>query len=557
MLPPMEDLLIGLTADASPAVGERVTLRLGHDSLLEHAQAEPPGPILLHACRALAALTSGACERVTIPFQGGASLRAALQPSAGEPRLAVTVTGVGGVVLLSDVEVPARPLLHSLTEAVQGFLAELPGSDALAASLDQASNALATRPSDGDPRPLPVADPAGGVVLHHDGGQRVLITLGAQTVPVNEVTPAALGEALVRLVETLLHTRSWPPGVHVVALDEAELRSLSVWRTGEGLFASVVDEAGHDLCPRWPVTLGELAWAALTALRGLPRHLAPARRALLRLMRWDQALRLPIGPPAGPPPGWRGLPARPVTEVVDPLPVARLRHLAWRRIWRQEAPGLVRVETHRDRLLVHAQGGVRALEAATGRVQWQRPHVRPLAQGDPGFVVDDEGALMALDLRTGRPRWRFASGDEGPFRGAWHRARTGRIRTLAMSDTTLFGLDAQGQAAWRYDTCYGHVHRVAAHGPLAWMTADDGMLHAIRLADGARQVALPIEGEADEGPVLCPRGLLITTVREPEGRGLIALFDPLNGGLRWRVELAAPALAPPCVLGDAVVVAHG
>ncbi len=63
-----------------------------------------------------------------------------------------------------------------------------------------------------------------------------------------------------------------------------------------------------------------------------------------------------------------------------------------------------------------AQGAVKALEPATGRVRWSFPLFSPpwagllSTAGGLVFGGTNEGVVFALDARTGRPRWHFQAG---------------------------------------------------------------------------------------------------------------------------------------------------
>ncbi|MCB9547832.1 MAG: PQQ-binding-like beta-propeller repeat protein [Myxococcales bacterium] len=555
----MEELLVsvGLEAgEAGPPVG-RLRLRLGEESLAEHLPTEPVWPTLLQACRALLALASGARDRVTITLAGGS----ALCLDARGDRLIARLTTADGLVLLHDHPVSAQALIRSVAEASRASLSTASGPDApLAGSLAQAAAALADLPPE-----LPEAAPRAGapagsgrpasrpVRLELSAGGRLVVSLGPQRVDVEDTDAQTVGQALVEAVDALLQTRDWPPGVQSVALDPRGGRRLVLRRTDDGLLASVVDAAQHELCAPWPLDVGELARAALRCLQGLPAEVDGWRRALLRLIRWEQALRRPAQPGGRPPRGWRPIgPPAPAPDG-EALPVARLRHLAWRRVWRREAPGLINVQATPRALLVHDQAGATAIEPATGRPRWSRPELVPLEASSPGLMGDRDGGLVAVEPASGRVRWRARTGDDGHFRAAW-RADGG---LLALSDSTLFGLDRRGAIRWRYDTWFGHVVHTALHGPLAWMTAEDGMLHAIRVADGSRQFVLPLRGEPEQGPLLCPAGLVVTSIQEPEGRALVALFDPVRGTLLWRVALDAAPAGRPVLVGDLVVQATG
>ncbi|MEZ4471630.1 MAG: PQQ-binding-like beta-propeller repeat protein [bacterium] len=554
----MEELFLSVIWEAAEPDGSpapRLCLRIGTDSLLAHLPPAPVVPALLQICRALLALASGARDRVTIALPGESALELAIEG----PHLAAQVTLGQGLTLLHRTAVPARPLIASVAAATQDALAAAPGDDPLTRSLALAAAALADLPAElpdapsrtAPPRELPRPDRP--VRLEMTDPSRLVVGLGQCQVEVDDTDTQTVGHALVEAVDGLLQTREWPPGVQAVGLDPRGARRLVLRRTSEGVLACVVDAAQHDLCPPWPIEVGELARAALRCLQGLPAEADTWRRALLRLIRWEQALRRPTTLGGRPPRGYRP-PGPPAPEADgEPLPVRRLRHLAWRRIWRHEAPGLIRVQATPRALLVHGDAGVQALDPESGQGRWSRADLRPLDAGSPGLMRDADGGLVALEPATGRLRWRSRTGDDGHFRSAW-RAAGGLV---ALSDSTVFGLDRRGGIRWRYDTWFGHVIHVALHGPLAWMIAEDGMLHAIRLADGSRQFVVPLRGEPEQGPLLCPAGVLVTSVREPEAHALVALLDPVRGALSWRVELDAAPVGAPVVVGDVVIQATG
>ncbi|MEZ4464139.1 MAG: PQQ-binding-like beta-propeller repeat protein [bacterium] len=538
--------------DGSPA--PRLCLRIGTDSLLAHLPPAPVVPALLQICRALLALASGARDRVTIALPGESALELAIEG----PHLAAQVTLGQGLTLLHRAAVPARPLIASVAAATQDALAAAPGDDPLTRSLALAAAALADLPAElpdapsrtAPPRELPRPDRP--VRLEMTDPSRLVVGLGQRQVEVDDTDAQTVGHALVEAVDGLLQTREWPPGVQAVGLDPRGARRLVLRRTSEGVLACVVDAAQHDLCPPWPIEVGELARAALRCLQGLPAEADTWRRALLRLIRWEQALRRPTTLGGRPPRGYRPPGPPPPRRTANRCPSAGCG------TWPGDGSGGTRPpgsSASRRRPAPCSSTGTPAsrpsIRERPGR--WSRADLRPLDAGSPGLMRDADGGLVALEPATGRVRWRSRTGDDGHFRSAW-RAAGGLV---ALSDSTVFGLDRRGGIRWRYDTWFGHVIHVALHGPLAWMIAEDGMLHAIRLADGSRQFVVPLRGEPEQGPLLCPAGVLVTSVREPEAHALVALLDPVRGALSWRVELDAAPVGAPVVVGDVVIQATG
>lgn len=531
------------------AILARLRLRLGFDGLVPHLEPLPVVSTLLELCRALSALAGRVNQRVLIPLDGDACL--ALEIIAR--RLCVSLRGAQGAPLLEACQIPAGPLIGSLVSAGRAFVAELEGAapalaaTALVRSLAGALDGLDAQPLpieealDAEPGPIPT-EAHGGVELSHDGRSHLTIRLGRVVLEIDDCPASSAADALVQLVRDAITTREWPPGRQLVPIDAAGHRSFALVRTEAGLGLTLVDAASEPLCGAVAIDqagLARAAWRALSAMPVFEEH----TEAVLRLLHWAQAIAQPLTPAASAPDGWRWPQLIELVAEAEPLPVAGLHHLAWRRAWRRDAPGLVEVAESEEGLLLFDSTGLTALERATGRPRWHRPGLRPIEGAPAGFAGDDAGQMVAYRLLDGETRWARALDVDAPIIGV-EQSVDGLV---ARTDATLVGLDAAGRHRWRYDTWYGHALGFAIAGPLCWAAAEDGFLHGVRVRDGARQFVRPILGEVEPGILPTAHGLVVASTREPGGEGCVSVYHPVDGRLIWRTRCEGALAQVPTV----------
>ncbi|MCA9541657.1 MAG: PQQ-binding-like beta-propeller repeat protein, partial [Myxococcales bacterium] len=254
---------------------------------------------------------------------------------------------------------------------------------------------------------------------------------------------------------------------------------------------------------------------------------------------------------APPPPGWQPVARQRPAAQPDPLPVPTLRHLAYRRTWRREAPGLRRVRPATSAVQIFDATGLAAVERASGRLQWQRLGLRPAPGRALSFALDDDERLHALDA-AGRSRW-FAEAVWGD--AAAHDIRRHGDRVVVMTtERDVIGLDAaDGRPRWRHAIHYGTVVGTAAHGPMLWLTGEDGFLHGLDVTDGRPRFVVRLPGDAEGGPQLVPGGMLVGTNREPDRASMLTLHDPLSGRARWSRPLDGALLGAPLCTDDRTV----
>ncbi|WP_374711494.1 outer membrane protein assembly factor BamB family protein [Symbiobacterium terraclitae] len=214
-------------------------------------------------------------------------------------------------------------------------------------------------------------------------------------------------------------------------------------------------------------------------------------------------------------------------------------------------------------------GGVRALEARSGRTVWQGAvgegaSGTPLAADGILYCGSADGALTALEAKTGAQVWRRQL--DGPVSQP---AALGDGRLFAVTDAgSLWAVDAlTGQVAWRQDCgalqppVFADLVVVAGGcafdpltGEVLWTRPDPGCSPAVR-GETLWYPGLPVDlftgreqappGSAGEGrPAasadahLLAGGQHVWATADP---GLVC-WDCAAGALRWSVPLPAPAI---------------
>ncbi len=407
------------------------------------------------------------------------------------------------------------------------------------------------------PPPTDPPHPAGTILDFDTRGGRLEVTLGARRVDAGPVDPA-LETTLISGLEAVLGSRAVVGGQHRLALDEAGTRRLGVRHRAEGLELSLLDVHDRPVVPPQPLALAGFARAVQAFVgRSAPNH---DRGADLRaLVGWAEALDGDEEPPPAAPPPARLDAARPARIIpAARLPVGTLYHLAYRRAWRHEAPGLVEMAADPERVAVFDARGLQILDRVNGAVRFDHPGLRWLDGPTPmRGAVDAQERPIRLDAR-GAIRWRGAPPEgEAPLQ-ALHPGEPAILAVTAGRE--VYGLDpADGRARWRYTTHYGEVLGATVRGGLAWLTAEDGFVHGLDLEDGQRRFAVNPAGGLDGRPRLTPGGLLVG-LDAPDGSGSrLACLDPLTGRTRWSTALPGHLSRPPVAADDAVltVLEHG
>ncbi len=360
--------------------------------------------------------------------------------------------------------------------------------------------------------------------------------LGEAVVETDPLPLARLRRRLVAGLQAVLEHHGHATLPPRFALDARGRRALRLWPSGAAWALTIIDRAGHAVQPAVTASLGQMAgavaaWIARTGGTG------PLHRRAVRLAAWAAALDAGRVVFAAAPLAADAPPAPPVPSEVDPLPVAALRHLAYRRAWRREAPGLCAVARAGDRLLVHDADGLRALDRRTGDARWRRPELRP-APAPAGYALDPEGRLVAYAPATGDVRWRAPLPAAGLHRVV---EVDGRVLLVGHDHRVQARDAADGAARWRFATFHGAVTACVGAGSRLWLTGEDGFVHGLGARDGEPRFRAPLGGEPAGPPRPTAAGLLVLRHDSGALTDSVLLLDPDTGAPRWTRALDGAA----------------
>jgi outer membrane protein assembly factor BamB len=551
------------------ALTDHVRLQLGERGLTAHLEEEAVVPLLTALAAALAALTAG--DEATVPLTRS---RHTLRLSRRDGVARVSLETDAGRAIVRDEAFDVAALRRSVRSAAREVADALgaaapPGLRLLQAPTPRRQRGVSVQREDGARPPLTFEfgdAPPAEVPADAGAAARVVVRLGAAPpLVVSPVEPLDLLEALAHGVETALKTRDWTTGRWEVPLDAGGASRLVFARDAAGLVLRIADRTGHERPGRVSVGLHGFATAVARFARQVevevpdrPR-LRRIRRATRHLVRWAAALAAgAVRPPGSPRPALPPPMAPPATPA-DPLPVERLRHLAYRRRWRRHVPGLdARHITVVDEVIVvPGRDGLTALDGASGATLWTARDAVPLPDGPPDVLLAAGGRLDRVALADGAIRWRVR-----PFRGDRLVAQALRLEgqlVVSADDGAVAALDAEtGRPRWRASTFFGAVAGLAAAGPVVWANGDDAFVHAWEAASGRVLFAVPLAGELQGAPRFDGAGLLVLAHVGAEAQGRLTCLDPHDGEHRWSRALDGTTSGAPVVTGSILLVTvHG
>jgi outer membrane protein assembly factor BamB len=140
---------------------------------------------------------------------------------------------------------------------------------------------------------------------------------------------------------------------------------------------------------------------------------------------------------------------------------------------------------------------IRAFDTKTGALRWSRLVGGPSGSsatiaGDTAFIGSWDRFLYALDMASGSVRWRFNTSGEIESHPAAH---DGAVFVSTEEAHALYKLNATtGAVLWTYDGATAAINSspsIDVANGIVYVGANDGALHAIDLATGARLFAVP------------------------------------------------------------------
>lgn len=225
-----------------------------------------------------------------------------------------------------------------------------------------------------------------------------------------------------------------------------------------------------------------------------------------------------------------------------------------------------------DVIVARHDDRVFGLTIATRQEAWSTPAdrfgVRTVLFGETLFVTRPDGGVEALDAATGAPQWRATVANipvDGRLDGLTvvDGALLLTISEAAYTQvpSSVLALSSQdGAELWRTTDPDGGGFVVrAADRDTAYITADSGRsLSAVSVQDGAtRWSAAPGAGSAFTAGAITDSALIVAERRgsDPGATASLAAFDLATGVETWRFAIDGTTASTPIILGDAVYAA--
>ncbi len=125
------------------------------------------------------------------------------------------------------------------------------------------------------------------------------------------------------------------------------------------------------------------------------------------------------------------------------------------------------------------------IDADRERVAWRRAvpagiKAAPLVVGDTLYVAGTDGVVYAFDRASGAPRWTFSTKGEILGGPAW----TGRLLVFGSGDGHVYGLQPNGEQAWKTAIGTAVYSPPALYADVAYIGDNEGRLHAIDVKHG-------------------------------------------------------------------------
>jgi outer membrane protein assembly factor BamB len=165
----------------------------------------------------------------------------------------------------------------------------------------------------------------------------------------------------------------------------------------------------------------------------------------------------------------------------------------------------------------------------------------PLLVGDTVFITTRDGYLKAFDAETGKVKWSFRTDNQteiysssrinnnlvlfgaddnnfyavrsnaalkayqvktaNPIRASAFFSEDGNITLIGSTDKNLYAIGEKGVILWKYNANAKILNTGVVNKQIVYITSDDGILHAINLADGVKLWTLALGGKLN-APVI-------------------------------------------------------
>lgn len=196
-------------------------------------------------------------------------------------------------------------------------------------------------------------------------------------------------------------------------------------------------------------------------------------------------------------------------------------------------------------LVSSSDGSVYALRAANGRADpvWDFPTrhkvwAPPAVANGTVYVASMDHTLYALSLSDGSLKWQVDT--EGAL--ATRPLMVGDLIVVGSFDSTLYGIRATGEVAWRFPASHWFYAPAVTDGQRIFAGTLDGRVYALDLE--GRELWSVRPGDAVvAAPVVLSSGLVVVT-DSADNTSRLSILDPATGQERWAYHLDARARAP-------------
>jgi len=212
----------------------------------------------------------------------------------------------------------------------------------------------------------------------------------------------------------------------------------------------------------------------------------------------------------------------------------------------------------------------------------------PLLAGDTAFITTRDGYLKALDAETGKVKWSFRTDNQteiyssprinnnlilfgaddnnfyavrsnaalkvyqiktaNPVRASAFFSVDGNITLIGSTDKNLYAIGEKGVILWKYNANAKILNAGVEDKQVVYITSDDGMLHAINLADGVKLWTVALGGKMNT-PVVSGNTLYVGGANSS-----VFAVDLSTHKVQWSYRLSQNVNAPLSITGNILLV---
>ncbi len=212
----------------------------------------------------------------------------------------------------------------------------------------------------------------------------------------------------------------------------------------------------------------------------------------------------------------------------------------------------------------------------------------PLLAGDTVFITTRDGYLKALDAETGKVKWSFRTDNQteiyssprtnnnlilfgaddnnfyavrsnaalktyqvktaNPIRASAFFSADGNTTLIGSTDKNLYAIGEKGAILWKYNANAKILNTGVVNKQIVYIASDDGMLHAINLADGVNLWTLALGGKMNT-PVVNENTLYVGGANTA-----VSAVDLSTHKVQWAYRLRQDVSAPLSITGNILLI---